>query len=170
MSDRLLCCRLATAWSLELGLPGVKIEQGCGPSKPLIKGTNLAVVEKPTPGQQRKGIEVQNQKALQKELQWLKDPFKLTEHIRFTLRNNDPEKAMDLCRLASKSMDCVVGWNAIVDFYMQRKKVSEAIKVYNEMKKRAQFPDSYTYVLLLRGLAVRGHVSQEVRKENAMTN
>ncbi|KAI7635778.1 hypothetical protein KC322_g21857, partial [Hortaea werneckii] len=36
---------------------------------------------------------------------------------------------------------------------MQRGRPRDAFAVYNEMKKRAQFPDSYTYILLLRGLA-----------------
>lgn len=133
---------------------------------PLIEGANLPVTDTTPSGQQRKGIAVQNRKALEKELVWLKDPFKLTEHIHFTLRNNDPDKALDLCRIASKSMDCVVSWNAIVDWYMQRFKVNDAVKVYNEMKKRAQFPDSYTYVLLLRGLSRRSHVGLPVKEEN----
>lgn len=134
---------------------------------PLVEGANLPVVDTTPSGQQRKGITVQNRKALEKELVWLKDPFKLTEHIKFTLRNNDPEKALDLCRIASKSMDCVVSWNTIVDFYMQRYNINDAMKVYNEMKKRAQFPDSYTYVLLLRGLARRWKVGDPVKAENA---
>lgn len=134
---------------------------------PLVEGANLPVVDTTPSGQQRKGITVQNRKALEKELVWLKDPFKLTEHIKFTLRNNDPDKALDLCRIASKSMDCVVSWNTIVDFYMQRYNINDAMKVYNEMKKRAQFPDSYTYVLLLRGLARRWKVGDPVKAENA---
>ncbi|KAI9689772.1 MAG: hypothetical protein M1822_009654 [Bathelium mastoideum] len=36
---------------------------------------------------------------------------------------------------------------------MSKGKLNAALKLYNEMKKRAQFPDSHTYLLLLRGFA-----------------
>lgn len=49
---------------------------------------------------------------------------------------------------------------------MQRHRIDEAIKIYNEMKKRAQFPDGYTYILLLRGLAKGHHHGQVVKESN----
>ena len=113
-----------------------------------------------------KGIEIENKKSLEIELRYLKDPLKLSEHVKYTLRCNKPEKALDLCRLASKTMSCVVSWNAVIDWLMRAKKINEALKVYNEMKKRAQFPDSYTYMMVLRGLGFRSHVGQPVREEN----
>lgn len=113
-----------------------------------------------------KGIEIENKKSLEIELRYLKDPLKLSEHVKYTLRCDKPEKALDLCRLASKTMSCVVSWNAVIDWMMRNKKINEALKIYNEMKKRAQFPDSYTYMMVLRGLGFRSHVSQPVREEN----
>lgn len=113
-----------------------------------------------------KGIEIENKKALDMELRYLKDPLKLSEHIKYTLRCNKPNKALDLCRLASKTMSCIVSWNAIIDWLMRANKINEALKVYNEMKKRAQFPDSYTYMMVLRGLGFRSHIGQPVREEN----
>jgi len=113
-----------------------------------------------------KGIEIENKKSLDIELRYLKDPLKLSEHVKYTLRCNKPDKALDLCRLASKTMSCVVSWNAVIDFLMRSYKINEALKVYNEMKKRAQFPDSYTYMMVLRGLCFRSHVGQPVREEN----
>ena len=113
-----------------------------------------------------KGIEIENKKALDMELRYLKDPLKLSEHVKYTLRCNKPTKALDLCRLASKTMSCVVSWNAVIDWLMRANKINEALKVYNEMKKRAQFPDSYTYMMVLRGLGFRSNVRQPVREEN----
>lgn len=113
-----------------------------------------------------KGVEIENKKALETELRWLKDPLKLSDHVKYTLRCEKPEKALDLCRLASKTMSCVVSWNAVIDWLMKNRKINEAIKVYNEMKKRAQFPDSYTYMMVLRGLGFRSHISQPVKEEN----
>ncbi|KAI7159505.1 hypothetical protein KC349_g4104 [Hortaea werneckii] len=93
-----------------------------------------------------------DKKALRKELEWLPDPIKFTEHVQYTLRCEKPAKALELVRLASKTRQCTVAWNHVVNYHMQRGRPRDAFAVYNEMKKRAQFPDSYTYILLLRGL------------------
>ena len=105
----------------------------------------------------QKGLAIKDERALRTELKYLSDPLKLAEHVRYTLRCNKPDKALDLCRLASKHQEVIVSWNHCVDWHMSQGRVDEAIKIYNEMKKRAQFPDSYTYTLLLRGLAKPKH-------------
>ena len=113
-----------------------------------------------------KKIAIRDERALRLELQYLKDPVKLAEHVQYTLRCNKTEKALDLCRLASKNMRCVVAWNHTIDWLMKHGRANEAIKVYNEMKKRAQFPDSYTYMVLLRGFPqYRTHHGQEIKEE-----
>ncbi|KAK0293199.1 hypothetical protein LTS00_007802 [Friedmanniomyces endolithicus] len=121
------------------------------------------------------------ERALQKELQWLGDPAKLADHVHYTLRCDNPDKALELCRMASNDMQCVVSWNHCLDWFMKQGRVQDALKVYNEMKKRAQFPDAFTYTLLLRGLAglqredkwatvAEEHVSKAVsaKREQAM--
>ncbi|OTA30776.1 hypothetical protein BTJ68_08702 [Hortaea werneckii EXF-2000] len=85
-----------------------------------------------------------DKKALRKELEWLPDPIKFTEHVQYTLRCEKPAKALELVRLASKTRQCTVAWNHVVNYHMQRGRPRDAFAVYNEMKKRAQFPDSYT--------------------------
>jgi len=98
----------------------------------------------------------------------LGDRVKFAEHIHYTLRNQQPEKALDLCRLASRNQEVVVGWNHCVDWHMQRGRINEALKIYNEMKKRAQFPDSHTYVLLLRGLSKPSRKGALVERANVV--
>ncbi|KAL1800482.1 hypothetical protein ACET3X_000824 [Alternaria dauci] len=61
-------------------------------------------------------------------------------------------------------MLCIVSWNHIIDHYLAKQRVNDAIKVYNDMKKRAQFPDSYTYTILLRGLSWNAHTSGVLSK------
>ena len=114
----------------------------------------------------RREMAVRNEKNLKMELQYLSDPLKHADHVRYTLRQQKPEKALDLCRLASKKESVIVSWNHCVDWHMTHGKIDAAIKIYNEMKKRAQFPDSYTYVLLLRGLAKGHHHGQVVKQSN----
>lgn len=115
-----------------------------------------------------KSVDQENKKSLEIELRYLKDPLKLSEHVKYTLKCDKPEKALDLCRLASKTMSCVVSWNAVIDYLMKKWKVNEALKVYNEMKKRAQFPDAYTYMMVLRGLGYKrqGTHDTPVKEEN----
>lgn len=106
----------------------------------------------------------QLERAVKKELVYLKDPLKHANHVRQTLRENDLDKALALCRIASKEMQVIVSWNHTIDYLLARREVKMALKTYNEMKKRAQFPDSHTYVILLRGLAVPPVHSETVGK------
>ncbi|PPJ57433.1 hypothetical protein CBER1_01432 [Cercospora berteroae] len=125
------------------------------PSKDALSG--LVPVEKPTVEQfaQKRGgpIVIANEKALRKELQYLKDPLKLADHVDYVLRCEQPDKALDLCRLASKSMNCIVSWNHVVAWHAHNGRPVKAMAIFNEMKKRGQFPDSYTYMRLLTALS-----------------
>lgn len=91
-------------------------------------------------------------KYLYTELKYLKDPVKLADHIRHVLHANDEEKAQALVRLSSRAMANTVSWNHLIDWQMKHGKTKSALETYNEMKKRAQKPDTVTYTLLLRGL------------------
>ncbi|KAI9692069.1 MAG: hypothetical protein M1820_009536 [Bogoriella megaspora] len=94
-----------------------------------------------------------DERHLRKEISYLQDPLKLADHVRQVLGQDDEEKALAIARLASKNMSCIVSWNHIINWNMSKGRVNSALKIYNEMKKRAQFPDSHTYLLLLRGFA-----------------
>ncbi|KAK7712739.1 hypothetical protein SLS57_007693 [Botryosphaeria dothidea] len=100
---------------------------------------------------------------LKKELQWLGgDPLQLAESVRRKLSKGEEEKTVDLVRFASKDMDCVVSWNHLIDHFMSKGQVNQSLKLYNEMKKRAQKPDSYTYMIVLRGLGNNANHSPSV--------
>ncbi|KAK4930822.1 hypothetical protein LTR49_002586 [Elasticomyces elasticus] len=117
------------------------------PFVPIVRRTNVDISESG-----EKELTASRDRAIRKELQWLTDPAKLADHVHYVLRCDNAEKALELVRMASNKMQCVVSWNHCLDYFMKDGKVAEAMKVYNDMKKRAQFPDSYTYTLLLRGL------------------
>lgn len=72
-------------------------------------------------------------RTLKQELRYLKDPMKLADHIRYTLRDGKLDKVVDLARMASKDMQCTVSWNHIIDFQMTQGRVNNAIKTYNEV-------------------------------------
>ncbi|KAH7077788.1 hypothetical protein BKA63DRAFT_467161 [Paraphoma chrysanthemicola] len=99
-----------------------------------------------------------------RELRHLQDPLELATFVRQELQKGKAKEMLQLVRMASHSMQCVVSWNHIIDHHLAKERVNDALKVYNEMKKRAQYPDSYTYTILLRGLSINAHLSGVLSK------
>ncbi|OCK78978.1 hypothetical protein K432DRAFT_276254, partial [Lepidopterella palustris CBS 459.81] len=93
------------------------------------------------------------------ELRWLKDPLELANYVRSRLKKDKHVEMIDLVRMASSQMECVVSWNHLLDHTLAKGHVTSAVKLFNEMKKRGQFPDSHTYVIILRGLANHAHIA-----------
>ncbi|KAF7197612.1 Pentatricopeptide repeat-containing protein 2, mitochondrial [Pseudocercospora fuligena] len=137
--------------------------------------SSLEPVPQPTTdiirSKRRGPITVSNEKALRKELIHLKDRVKFADHVHYILRDNKPEKALDLCRLGSREMQCTVAWNHVIAWNLENGKVKQALEIYNEMKKRAQWPDSYTYMRLFQGLMDKPeHVGKAVAIYNSMSS
>ncbi|KAL6706594.1 hypothetical protein ACN47E_005350 [Coniothyrium glycines] len=88
-----------------------------------------------------------------KELRYIQDPLELARFVKQELKKDKVSEMVQLVNMASHSMECIVSYNHIIDHLLATRKVKEALKLYNDMKKRGQFPDSYTYTILLRGLS-----------------
>ncbi|KAL8789222.1 MAG: hypothetical protein Q9195_006931 [Heterodermia aff. obscurata] len=102
---------------------------------------------------------------LGKELQYLGDPLKLAKNTLQLLEQPGQDgKAMDMIRMASKSMQCIVSWNHMIDFYMSKGRVTAAMTTYNDMKKRGQQPDGHTYTIVLRGLALHSQYGKSLQR------
>lgn len=67
------------------------------------------------------------------EVRWLKDPVKLANHTVKLLKGDDFQKALEIVRLASKNVECTVGWNHLIDYEMSKARVTNAVKLYNEV-------------------------------------
>ena len=70
---------------------------------------------------------------LEKELRYLTDPLELAKRTVDLLRSGDHAHALELVRLASRTMPCTVSWNHIIDFAMSKDRVNDACKTYNEV-------------------------------------
>ncbi|KAF1983664.1 hypothetical protein K402DRAFT_456397 [Aulographum hederae CBS 113979] len=105
-----------------------------------------------------------------RELDFLPDPVKLALRVQNYLENGNEEKAFALTRAASPRMECTVCWNHLIGYLMTKGHVANAMKTYNEMKKRAQKPDSVTYIIALRGLADNALYPQSVERALSIYN
>lgn len=108
--------------------------------------------------EQRKKLE--RNAALQ--LKHFKDPFHIEKQVKLALDKGKYDEALVLTRKASKDAKVQVSWNHLIDYHMKNKRLSAAIKIYNEMKKRAQVPDARTYTIIFRGCAMSEHPKQAV--------
>lgn len=74
-----------------------------------------------------------NEKQLQHTLKFLVDPTKLQEHTQRLLQKGDVPQAYAILQYASKSRDCVVSWNALVNWCLNEGRLNAALKIYNEV-------------------------------------
>ncbi|KAI1335170.1 hypothetical protein F5Y15DRAFT_399174 [Xylariaceae sp. FL0016] len=111
--------------------------------------------------------------AVQKELQYLQDPLHIAKQVKRTLDRNDFDHAASITRSASKSAKVAVSWNHLIDYQLRMDRIHTALKLYNEMKKRAQLPNAQTITIILRGLARSSHsklaVSEAIKLYNNCT-
>ena len=69
-----------------------------------------------------------------RELQYLQDPLDLAVFVKKELQKDKVTEMLQLVRMASHSMQVVVSWNHIVDHLLANNKVTDAMKVYNEVR------------------------------------
>ncbi|CAK7221041.1 hypothetical protein SCUCBS95973_004361 [Sporothrix curviconia] len=119
----------------------------------------------------RKGKGKEEAAAEQKQLEWLakqrlrflKDAYTIGEAVAAMLQKDGKyEEALQLTRMASKNHKVVVAWNYLIDYQLHQQKLSGAMSLFNEMKKRAQFPNAQTYTIIFRGCAASRFPSQAV--------
>jgi len=70
---------------------------------------------------------------VRKHLQYLKDPVKLADFVRKSLRSDDFDTTLEVVRSASKTLQCIVSWNHLIDYTLSQGKMNAAIKLYNEV-------------------------------------
>lgn len=68
-----------------------------------------------------------------RELRHLQDPLELATFVRQELRKGKATEMLQLVRMASHSMACIVSWNHLIDHYLANEKINDALDVYNEV-------------------------------------
>ncbi|KAI0115213.1 hypothetical protein F4814DRAFT_418659 [Daldinia grandis] len=110
--------------------------------------------------------------AAQKQLQYLKDPLHIQDHVKKTLARGKFDDAMMITKKASRNAMVTVSWNHLIEYVLQQGKIHAGLKIYNEMKKVGQLPNAQTYTILFKGCATSAHpklaVSEAIKIYNNM--
>ncbi|KAI1274814.1 hypothetical protein F5Y07DRAFT_401096 [Xylaria sp. FL0933] len=104
------------------------------------------------------------ERVVRKELEYLRDPLHIANRVKLALDKDDFQLAGSLTREASKKYNVTVSWNHLIDYQMGAQRLGPAIKLYNEMKKRAQQPNAQTFTIIFRGCAKSDHPKQALNE------
>ncbi|KAL1957256.1 hypothetical protein VTO42DRAFT_6162 [Malbranchea cinnamomea] len=86
------------------------------------------------------------------------DPVGFAKRIRTLLRNHQFDRAYDLVTAVQvRKWDCIVAWNMLLDYKLERVDAQAAFKLFNDMKKRGRKPNDQTFTIMLRGCAKSRH-------------
>ncbi|KAK7398338.1 hypothetical protein QQX98_012293 [Neonectria punicea] len=107
------------------------------------------------------------ERAVKKNLPYLDDPWKLGQYVNDALAKDRYDEALLLTQKASNKDQVVVSWNHLINYLLEKQQLRNAVKLYNEMKKRAQLPNMQTYTIMFRGFSKSQHpklaVSEAIR-------
>ncbi|OBS21095.1 hypothetical protein FPOA_07435 [Fusarium poae] len=111
------------------------------------------------------------ERVAKKELRYLgDDPWKFSQYVNQALEKGKFEEAYCVVKMGSRTLSLVVPWTMLMDYMLQQQQLTKAIRIFNDMKKRAQFPNAQTYTTLFRGLARSQHpklaVAEAVKQYN----
>ena len=82
-----------------------------------------------------------------------RDPYLLTRKVQQLLLAGRFDEALDHTRNVASDLNRTTSWNSLVQYTLKKGSVNEAMKLFNEMKKRGQIPSAHTYGFMLKGLA-----------------
>ncbi|CAJ2506937.1 Uu.00g081230.m01.CDS01 [Anthostomella pinea] len=92
-----------------------------------------------------------------KHLQYLKDPLHIATQVKRILDKDRFDEAALITKKASVNASVAVSWNHLIDYQLRHFRVHQAMKLYNEMKKRGQIPNAQTFTIIFRGCAKSPH-------------
>ncbi|KAL7786700.1 hypothetical protein V8C37DRAFT_391764 [Trichoderma ceciliae] len=109
---------------------------------------------------------------VKKQLQHMDDPWHIAQYVEDCLAKDRFEEALLLTKLAGKDRQVVVAWNHLINHLLGKQQLRDAIKLYNDMKKRGQLPNVQTFTVIFRGCAQSQHpklaVAEAVKHYNIL--
>ncbi|EFR05020.1 pentatricopeptide repeat protein [Nannizzia gypsea CBS 118893] len=96
-----------------------------------------------------------SQAEFEREMQFINyDRVALARRVNQLLKLGHEERATLLVWASQNAkIDCIVSWNALIEHKMKNGRRKEAVKLFNDMKKRGRSPNEQTFTILLSGLA-----------------
>lgn len=76
------------------------------------------------------------ERAVNKQLEYLEDPWKIGNYVEDALSDNRFDEALLLTQKASKDQQVVVSWNHLIGYSLEQQQVRKAIRIYNEVSCR----------------------------------
>ncbi|TGZ82143.1 hypothetical protein EX30DRAFT_363244 [Ascodesmis nigricans] len=91
-----------------------------------------------------------------------RDPLKFLKTINALLEDNNLEKALAFTRANTRGILTLPSWNRIIEYNLAAQNPTDALKAFNDMKKRGVEPNSFTYSHILRGIAKLSRISPKL--------
>ncbi|KAH6890349.1 hypothetical protein B0T10DRAFT_316468 [Thelonectria olida] len=99
----------------------------------------------------------QRERNVMKHLSWLDDPWHIAQHVSDLLEKNRYDEALLMTQKASAKYQVEVSWNHLIEYLLREQQLRNAIKLYNDMKKRGQLPNLQTFTIMFSGFAKSQH-------------
>ncbi|KAL5598796.1 hypothetical protein BROUX41_003871 [Berkeleyomyces rouxiae] len=133
------------------------------PERSVALPRNLAVPAKPRVRSPQEATPEQT-RTWRSRAMYYTDPFHLAAEIDRLIKKGQIEDALGMTRVASKNMNTVVPWGYLIGYYLEGDTIQQGIKLFNEMKKRKQYPSVKTYTVMFSSLAKSTHTSRAIRE------
>ncbi|KAK4043278.1 hypothetical protein C8A01DRAFT_32595 [Parachaetomium inaequale] len=118
----------------------------------------------------RQKYEKRLEASVKRQLSLTTDPYHIALHVARVLEKGNFDEALMTARMASRNTKVEVSWNHLIDYQMKNRRLHAAVKLYNEMKKRAQIPNAKTYTIIFRGCAQSLHPKLAVAEATRIYN
>ncbi|KAH6841138.1 hypothetical protein B0I37DRAFT_393946 [Chaetomium sp. MPI-CAGE-AT-0009] len=110
------------------------------------------------------------QSNIRRHLSLTTDPYHIAQSVAGMLEKERFDEALMMARMASRNTKVEVSWNHLIDYQLKNQRLHAAVKLYNEMKKRAQVPNAKTYTIIFRGCAQSIHPKLAVAESTRIYN
>ncbi|EAQ88950.1 hypothetical protein CHGG_05569 [Chaetomium globosum CBS 148.51] len=107
---------------------------------------------------------------IRRHLSLTQDPYHIAQSVAGMLEKGRFDEALMMARMSSRNTKVEVSWNHLIDHQMKNHRLHAAVKLYNEMKKRAQIPNAKTYTIIFRGCAQSIHPKLAVAEATRIYN